>query len=508
MADIGRAVERHGVPLTTILGGLFGFSLVVPWALFAHFGENRLINVLSIVLLTGQILSLLLMVTAVAEKRHPVMLVFAIFTFLCFPLRTMALIASPRGLFDQFVSPATVADMNRALTYALLGMVCSGLGIVAGARMTRWKAGDAGAAARREEPQDAMAPRLSVVAASILLFAVELNKVYEYLHIGMDRHSQAAAHLSHFWKLYYTILDIDTGLIVLLVLAVSQWESLGRHARVLTGLAVVGYGATRVIMSSKAAVFQVVLFWLFARLAQDRELRTNRTLIALAIPLLVMALVTFNGARAIRQHWEDVRNQKLTLYDTYKDLAAVSPGNYFNVLPLLNRLEGIDPLVNVVNNKGVDTRQHVNLVNEAKSLVTHLLPTHPLRVAWMAQEYAVVFGEHREEEYLNRSLYTTYIWTLWGEFYVLFGAAGGLLASAAAMAVLVALYGQAGRLPGLYRLLARFACLYTTYALLLSFGLDFLAWQLLQLAAAGMFFFAILGLLRRLRVRRLTPAAA
>ena len=143
--------------------------------------------------------------------------------------------------------------------------------------------------------------------------------------------------------------------------------------------------------------------------------------------------------------------------------------------------------MNVVNDKGRDTRAHVNLVNEGKSLVSHLLPWHPFPIAWMAQEYAVVFGHQREELYISGAWYTTYIWTLWGEFYVLFGRIGGLAASAVLMGALAALYTIAGRLSGLSGMFARFLCLYATYSLLLSFGLDFFGWRLLQIAAAGTF---------------------
>lgn len=496
--------EGRGVRPETLLAGLVALSLPTLWVLFAVFGGNRLIDAASIALITGQIVVLLLLTTVLPERRHPVMLVFALFAFLCFPIRTMALIVDPGGLYDRFHRLATVGDMNHALAYALAGMVCSAFGILVGARLVhRW-----GAALRDDGSGRSVSPGLSVVTASLLLIAVELNHVYEHLYIGMDRHSYAAQHLSHFWKFYYTVLDMDTGLMVLLVLAVTQWRSLGRVARTLVAVAIVGYAATRIIISSKAAVFLIVAFWLFAWLSRGRELRISKTIIAVAIPVMVLGLLGFNGARAIRHHWEATRNQKLTLDDTYKDLAAVPPATYLNVVPFLNRLEGIDPLVNIVNDKGLDTRAHVNLVNEGKSLVSHLLPWHPYRIAWMAQEYAVVFGRQPEENYISGKWYTTYMWTLWGEFYVLFGRVGGLLASAAVMAALAALYGTAGRLSGLSRIVVRFLCLYSTYFLLLSFGLDFFGWQLLQIAAAGTFFLGILWLLPHLRVRAPRTAVA
>jgi len=498
----GQRAAGRGVPPEALLAGLVALGLVALPVLFAVFGENRLIDTTSILLVAGQLLVLLLRTTAVAERRHPVMLVFVLFAFLFFPLRTMALIIDPRGLYDQFLAPATSGDMHHALEYALAGIVCSGCGIIVGARIAhRWSG-----PARDGRLGIDVRPVLSVVAASLLLIVIELNRVYEHLYIGMDRHSEVARHLSHFWKFYYTVLDIDTGLMVLLVLAVAQWRSLGRGVRTLALVAIVGYAATRIVISSKAAVFLIVVFWFFAWLAQDREHRISRAMIALVLPLMVIGVLSFNGAKAIRQHWEATRNQQLTLYDTYRDLDAVPPASYLNIVPFFNRLEGIDPLVNVVNDKGRDTRAHVNLFNEGKSLVSHLLPWHPFPIAWMAQEYAVVFGHQREELYISGAWYTTYIWTLWGEFYVLFGGVGGLVASAVVMGGLAALYGVAGRLSGVTGMFARFLCLYATYSLLLSFGLDFFGWQLLQIAAAGTFFLGVVWLVPHLWKRAVTPA--
>ena len=304
------------------------------------FGQNRLIDAMSISLVAAQLVVLLLLTTVVAKRGHPVMLVFVLFAFLFFPLRTMALIIDPGGLYDQFLAPATRGDMHHAIAYALAGIVCAGCGIaVVGARLAhRWSG-----PARDDRLGHDARPTLSIVAASLLLIAIELNRVYEHLYIGMDRHSEAARHLSHFWKFYYTVLDIDTGLMVLLVLAVTQWRSIGRSARALALVAIVGYAATRIIISSKAAVFLIVVFWLFAWLAQNRAHRISRSMIAFVVPLMVIGVLSFNGAKAIRQHWEATRNEQLTLDDTYRDLAAVPPASYVSIVPFLKPSGGDRP---------------------------------------------------------------------------------------------------------------------------------------------------------------------
>lgn len=491
--------------LNRVFSGVIAASLIILWGLFASVGANELIDLLSALLLTAQLLWLLLILNVGPERQHPVLLLFAMITFFFFPLRTMALIIDPGGVLEQYRRPATVGDMNNALTYVLLGMVFVTAGILLGGGLARrWQR----ISPKMDTPSNGghSARRLSLTAASLLMFAAEFIAVFAYLRLGIGRATETAHNLSHAWKVFYSLMNIDACLFALLGLLFTQWQSLSTRAKLLPCLAVAGYVLTRVAISSKSAVIQAILIGVLLMLSRDEPVRINRKMIAVALPLLVVSVLSFNAARAVRLAWQVSPGRQLTLHRIYETVAAVDAQAFLNPMALWHRAQGIDPMLNVVSDRGVDLDGRVNVLRESTSLANRLIPSHPFRIPLMAQEYEVVYGDATESLYLDYGAYTTHMWTVWGESYVLFGAVAGLFASAAATAIITAVYNTVGWKAGAYKIFARSLCLYALYWTLLSFGVDFLVLELLTVGVSLMFFLWILRLLSSIRIRVFEPA--
>ncbi|KJR99401.1 MAG: hypothetical protein VR68_09175 [Peptococcaceae bacterium BRH_c4a] len=471
--------------------------LIVLWGLFAYNGGNWLVNFSSVVMMT--IVSIIfILILIIYPDKHPMLLLFIIITFMYFNLRILALIMEPERLYDQF-TPASADDMNMALIYLCLGIIFSVAGLFVGNRifpLRRTTLID------NDSERNYLFSQPLVFISGVLLLA-EINVIYTYMVMGLSRHGIDVMNMPTMMKVIYTLTDTDIFLMFFLVVVLERWSHLSPKIKMLSMFAIIGYVLMRVIISSKAGIYYPVLFWLFYKLSRERDFKVNvKKITMIMLPLFILAVLSFNVAKQLRQNWMDTIDQEITFESIYENLGEKDRFSYLDVLTPLHRLQGIDPLINIINEKGINVDKYINLTNEIKSFMNLVLPGKPFRVPLTSQSYVIVYGSMDESLYLDYGVYTTYIFTMWGLYYALFGAFGGLLGMFFFMLTVTAMYNVFANWNSKYRIFLMFLCIYAAYWNFISFGFDFFMDVVCRTLLQGSLFIMLLHIVSAVKRRR------
>jgi len=456
--------QKSAIRYTTLLHCALYLYCVAVLLLYFAIGDNRLVNIYTVTLDVAMVAALSLMVAVPHKRSAEVRVAFASFAALFMlpgvPGYMLYPVNFPFGGMDW--ARVAVDDVNRALVFIVFGILAALGGFIAGSYVAAFVP-----RAERATPAPISARRLALIG--IAFVALELYVGIRFSRFSTDVSTEEGA----FYLM--RLFSSDAVLIVCLVLLAYRWTLLRRSERMTLIATAILIVVHKTLVGSRAGLFVLLMLFFVIMLDRFGDFRLSRRAVTIVFVAAAGTLIAFPVATIVRDYWllSSRVSYRLSLAEFWRDRAAGEGGH--DPTPLLRsffaRLNGLDPVATIATGHSRDYEQYVSLTNDVKSFINIITPGTPFPEALeRSKTFAIVYRGY-PEVYLQNT-YVTWMWTIWGDCYGLFGFSGGLLWMLFLCALFSAGFAVLARIRLRGSTYVRVSYLFFTYTFVTSFGLD------------------------------------
>ncbi len=417
------------------------------------------------------------------RRRDPFALILALVLVFFYLARIPTLLAVPAsaGLILNRISPAVPADINRSLLFVWFGVWAIFVGLQAFPTRPILVPG-------RTRYLFSINPVRLIILFTILM----ASPIYFYYGVGISR--GGFADYSRLQSYLNMLLDPDVMLIAATAFLLCGPPTLARRFRAMVIALLVAYFLTRFLIGSRSGIVSIMFAFLFASLAAFNRVVVRRRYVVLGLMVgFPLAVITYGLASTLRGAYNGnvpvlpfVRAE-LQTYMSFLDEKVAA-----RLTEITTRVGFFDMATNLIAH--VDQyRSVLNPIYYAKSVIDNgLTPGFDVfGVVKASQGLQLVYGNATPDE-LHQYYHSDQM-TIFGEYYVLFGAAGALVMLALAAAAFKFIYSSIHFREADTTCFARALILYIYVNFWLnSFGMDWLLIGAPRLIASSLLFMFLL----------------
>lgn len=467
-----------------IMGTTYGFT-----------GESYLINIWSVVLMTAYALLLVIFLTISTPRSRPLIMLFSVVNIFYVLFRFWSMLLEPQTGYD-----VGVVEFNRVLLYMLLGAFMAGSGMWLGSELFTPRK-----RSKKDLPEFPLM-YLKPVLPGLFVFLFLCIDIYAFVVFAFGRFGRILEGNTLLrWSLF--LINGDIMMVIFFVSILEHQRYFKKFNKLVVLVILVVYTLGRVMSGSKSAVYYPLLFYFLYRLAVDGDFKVNvKKLFVYVIPVMLIGAMTFYFGFVTRFTYFYGTKRDTTLSIT--DLAEVK--NYKNtelygkfysefkaydiVLSAFKRLDGISPLMPIVNKMGRDPSEVVNWGDMAKATLDLCLPGR----FWddilpTSRLFSVVYGGSSIE--LAKLVYNTPLFTLYGTAFFHWQWTGGLIFIFLFSCFLAAVFQTISLSGTKYRVFLQAWWLLAVYYALLSMGVEEWVYACYEMLLKGALYIFVLHFL-------------
>lgn len=401
--------------------------LAINWCLLALVGDNRLVDVQTLLLCSfvTVVLSGLLLT---GKRSLPVIIPLVLVTFALFLLRVSGYLVDPESLSRNIQFTAGHDDVNRAILFLGLGALAAGLGALLGTALTN------ATTVTQRRNRFICSPR-AYFAVGMIAIALHWAGLFLF---GSGSYSNPSDF--GIYGYFIRIFSSDLAALLGIVVAGEMWSVMSRKERLMVISPVALYAITLVLSGGRGVLMNLVSYWLSYKVVKHGDYRTNRKDVLRAVfVVLFSAIVIFPLSTSIRAVWNGAtpEGRPSSPVDLISQAAEVyaDEGDTTTVSAFASRAAGLDRLVRVQAGDKVsfplsDVRNYV---------VNRTVPGQPFpETLHQGQRYDVLYKNISPAD--AKSNYNSEVWYLWGISYAYAGWAGGFVIMFLVWMILAAMY--------------------------------------------------------------------
>ncbi len=456
-----------------LIMGLWCF-ITILWGTFVICEESPLISFTAVILTTVLALQLIMFLILIKDNGLAIMNLFTVIMIMYFLCRFWSLIIFPESIwFKDALSPIQKDDITYATLYLNLITFSVCLGFWLGSRLyvPGYK--------KLTQPVANFTKKFNLnIVALLLLFTVGLN-MYDFIVLGFGRYGSKFIEASILRRAFSFLFQWDVILIILIVLSCETWVCITRKKKMMVFMTIALFSVSYMLRGAKSSIYYPLFFWFLYWLAKRNDFKINvKKLFIFGPPLIVLLFMSFYIGRIYRTlAFTYKKSSSLSIVQTYSEARELARVKYMTdvgkikTIPVLfARFHGVDTLALVVNDKGVDLPEYVNIANVSKTLVNLFLPGWYFDVLPTSRVFQAVYVGISYE--LSKRIQTTVMWTWFGVFYVHFGLIGSILGAGCVAFLIAVFYKKLNLIKSNYVIFWKVWYLLVVHFLFISFGLD------------------------------------
>lgn len=474
-------------PIARLLQVAVGIHAALFLLIFALIGPNFMVNLGSACLVLLLDAFLIVFLYWADNRSKPCVIILVLFTGVFFLPRLITYLLLPSELIEfPFESGFYHGDLNRALSFILIGNFLLVAGLIVGTRVFPTKT--------MPEPDDeSLQPggRLAFTRGAILGTWIIVLAINEYFFIlrGASIFDLSTVNVPGLWLIYF--FNPDTLAIITIALALTNKPFFEKHWAFIIVILVI-YLLSMLIGGSRGGLLRIGQIIILVMLAWRGNFQTSlKTVVPFCLTIILLSAALYPIGSAIRyMHVGLSPGASVHLIMDELGIKGLPPNSEVGpkercpatasimlcyISPIAARLGILDYPIEVLSERG-DRKilgEYLNLSYTAKNVINNSVLGTPFPEAEIStsRTMPLIFRgatlDHVKKNYISEP------WTLWGLVYVLFGWWGGLaslfLFGLLSQVLLSTIYAHFGSFK--YVIAALFLS-YFTFSGFYTFGLD------------------------------------
>jgi len=453
------------VDLNTLLQIINVIIPIITLVGYVMLGSNKYINeyTLLLVWIFSFVNCFILLIEKKKSDRFVLLLMFNVIIF--HMGRVASLLYFP-FTYRLLRNNLTAKDLNHALAFT----ICCVIAIFWGLRAATRRAGSREAVFNK---QRFVEPGIAVVLACTAL-----------LYTAAQRFGLLAGAISGY---LYSFIQIQSVFLCVLVYFGCHYHRLPKRYINIVAVLGVAYFALETAVGNRSGIYTLAILVLVVAATLKPRVRISRKLIVLGIGLSLLGIVTFSVATDLRNnYWQSGGVDTHLMARVIEGVESAQSRSLGSMLaPLLSRMGFLDYSTDLIANRK-QYRKIINLSYYCKSFVDDLTPGFEIfnvsrasNVAMYAYNSPYVPDTHA----LAKLRYHSDMFTVFGEYYVLFGPYIAFIILLVLSFLFKKLYYLVGSKTRFLYYLYKAFVLSIFYSWLNSFGMDWFAVRLVMLFA-------------------------